>query len=114
MIRHRVDQEDPAYAVSWREGVHKTLIDFVAGHTFELKVKHTITGELVLTKVTGIVATSPPVEDEPNVVATWAIDETLTIPPGVYELHLKARTAGGRDRPFRPGNPELIEFYAVP
>lgn len=113
MIRHRVDQEDPAYAVEWEDRTG-ALIDFVAGYTFEVKLKHVTTGEVVLTKTAGIVATSPPVIDEPNVAVAWTVDELLAIPPGEYEIHLTARSATTRDRVFRPGQPEIMELYAAP
>lgn len=111
MIRHRVDQEDPSYAVAWADR-SDDLIDF-DGYTFEVKLKHVTTGAVPLTKTSGITAVSPPVEDEPNVIVTWSVAELVAVPPGEYEIHLKATTSN-RDRVFRPGRPEIMELVAAP
>lgn len=99
--RYRQNQELPSFAVSWsdRDG---NLIDFSTGYTFTLKLANSATGEVALTKTTGIVGG----DTAPNVVAAWAAGE-LNITPGSYRVHLTA-TSAGADRVFMPGREPYI------
>ncbi len=111
MLELYADQEDPAYAVEWTDRAGN-LIDFSSYDSFELKLKVVDTGEVILVKTSGFTAPTP-VEGQPNLVASWAVNElnipSITAPTDVY-LILKAFDLT-RMRPFRPGHPEVARIF---
>lgn len=76
----------------WWEDEDGELVNFASGVTaWELKIGP-LDEPALLTKTSGIVgAAGSGTEDdgEPNVTATWAIDD-LDIEPGIYTLQIKA------------------------
>lgn len=102
--RYRQDQERPPFAATW-ESAPDEVIDFSADHTFTVKLVDSVTGDVALTKTTGIVG-YPTV---PNVVVYWGVGE-LNITPGTYAVHLIATNTAGEDRRFMPGREPYIEI----
>lgn len=98
-------QEDPAYAVEWRDGTGE-LIDFSTGYTFTVSLIDGA-GTTALTKATGIAGAAT----RPNITVAWSANE-LDLTPGFYRLHLKA-TVAGRDRVFKPGHPDIIQIVEL-
>ena len=85
---------DSALAEFDRSGA---IIDFSAGHTFEVKVGR-VGHAAAFTKTTGITGAAT----DPNVTIAWAASgELRTLEPGDYELQLTAtHTATGKPRVF--------------
>lgn len=111
MLRHRTDQEDPAYAVEWTDRAGD-LIDFSTYDAFEIVLEEVDTGKRLLTKVSGFTAPTP-IDGQPNLIASWSVNELISLPAVEVYIHLKA-TKLTRDRVFRPGNPEVMRLVAPP
>lgn len=88
----------PDLLITWEDdgGV---VVDFAAGHTFEVKVAREGSTAAAFTKTTGVSGGSSP----PNVVVEWATaGELRDLTPGRYTVQVVAtRTADGKRRYFQ-------------
>lgn len=104
---YRQDQEEPAFAVDWRDHDNQT-IDFSTGYTFQVKLSKGVGTAATVTKTSGITGSAT----SPNVTIAWASGE-LNIDPGEYIVFIKAVSVAG-DRRFMPGSEPTIVIEPTP
>lgn len=104
---YRQDQEEPAFAVDWRDH-NNQVIDFSTGYSFQVKLKKGVATAAVLTKTTGVTGSA----DSPNITIAWASGE-LNVDPGEYIVFIKATSVAG-DRRFMPGSEPTIIIELTP
>lgn len=103
---YRRGAETPGLVLPWQyESAQSTWtdLDLSSGYTFTLTLVDAA-GTTTVTKTSGITGTNGTVE------VSWSADE-LDITPGLYTLHLRART-GGLDRDYSPARPVRVQILA--
>ena len=109
---YRTDSELPAVPIYWQQA-DGDYYDFASGWTFTVLVVDGATGEVKLTKTSGITGATGDV-DTPNIVIAWAAGEMATIGVGIHEVLVNARrTADSFDLPL-PRRKIMLNVTAVP
>jgi len=111
---YRADQELPSWAGDWLDG-DEVLLDLSTGHTFTATLVDAVEGTVAHTITTGIVGD----DVSPNIVVAFANGALATAfgsrtATRDFRLHIKATTAGGADRFYRPGDEDIIRISPVP
>ncbi|MGH6691764.1 MAG: hypothetical protein ACREF4_13920, partial [Gammaproteobacteria bacterium] len=90
-LEYTVGAELPDTHITWRDS-SGNLIDFLTGHTFQLRINTTPTTTIKSTGITGAAT-------DPNITIQFTTGELAAIAPAQYIAQLWAnRTADNRDR----------------